>query len=91
MFDGPCIAAHCLAVSDDDLEILAQYKVTVAHTPITYMKLAMGVNDLSRFLARGILVAPGSFYGVSGREHVRIALTATDERIEAAACRLEGG
>ena len=46
------------------------------------------VRDLAE---RGILVAPGSFYGVSGREHVRIALTATDERIEAAACRLEGG
>ncbi|NYG06258.1 succinyldiaminopimelate transaminase [Phycicoccus badiiscoriae] len=38
--------------------------------------------------ARGILVAPGSFYGEAGREHVRIALTATDERIAAAAERL---
>ncbi|KRF22124.1 succinyldiaminopimelate transaminase [Phycicoccus sp. Soil802] len=40
--------------------------------------------------ARGILVAPGSFYGEAGREHVRIALTATDERIAAAAERLAG-
>jgi succinyldiaminopimelate transaminase len=38
--------------------------------------------------ARGILVAPGAFYGVAGREHVRIALTATDERIATAAGRL---
>ncbi len=37
---------------------------------------------------RGILVAPGSFYGAAGARHVRIALTATDERIEAAAERL---
>jgi aspartate/methionine/tyrosine aminotransferase len=36
----------------------------------------------------GILVAPGSFYGPAGNEHVRIAFTATDERIEAAAQRL---
>ncbi len=36
----------------------------------------------------GILVAPGEFYGASGREHVRIALTATDERIDAAVHRL---
>ncbi|MBO0776295.1 MAG: succinyldiaminopimelate transaminase, partial [Actinobacteria bacterium] len=36
----------------------------------------------------GILVAPGEFYGPAGRQHVRIALTATDERIEAAAARL---
>jgi succinyldiaminopimelate transaminase len=38
--------------------------------------------------ARGILVAPGTFYGPKGGRHVRIALTATDERVEAAAERL---
>ncbi|MFI9509201.1 succinyldiaminopimelate transaminase [Nocardia sp. NPDC052566] len=38
---------------------------------------------------RGILAAPGDFYGPAGAEHVRIALTATDERIAAAAERLK--
>lgn len=43
-------------------------------------------------LARlGILVAPGSFYGAAGERHVRVALTATDERIAAAASRLVAG
>ncbi|MBX9982010.1 MAG: succinyldiaminopimelate transaminase [Mycobacterium gordonae] len=37
---------------------------------------------------RGILVAPGEFYGPAGARHVRVALTATDERINAAAARL---
>jgi succinyldiaminopimelate transaminase len=37
---------------------------------------------------RGIVVAPGAFYGEAGREHVRIALTGTDERVAAAAARL---
>jgi succinyldiaminopimelate transaminase len=37
---------------------------------------------------RGILVAPGTFYGPSGERHVRVALTASDERIAAAAHRL---
>ncbi|MBT0565522.1 succinyldiaminopimelate transaminase [Williamsia sp. CHRR-6] len=37
---------------------------------------------------RGILVAPGEFYGPVGAQHVRMALTATDERIAAAAARL---
>lgn len=36
----------------------------------------------------GVLVAPGSFYGEAGRRHVRVALTATDERVVAAARRL---
>ncbi|MEV8391453.1 MULTISPECIES: succinyldiaminopimelate transaminase [unclassified Streptomyces] len=36
----------------------------------------------------GILVAPGDFYGPAGDRHVRVALTATDERVEAAVKRL---
>ena len=40
---------------------------------------------------RGILVAPGDFYGPAGGRHVRIALTATDERVRAAALRLTTG
>jgi len=36
----------------------------------------------------GILVAPGSFYGQAGARHIRLALTATDERIDAAVRRL---
>jgi len=36
----------------------------------------------------GILVAPGEFYGPAGARHIRVALTATDERIAAAADRL---
>jgi succinyldiaminopimelate transaminase len=38
--------------------------------------------------ARGILAAPGTFYGPSAAQHVRIALTATDERVAAAVKRL---
>jgi succinyldiaminopimelate transaminase len=37
---------------------------------------------------RGILVAPGDFYGAAGAQHVRVAFTATDERIDAAVARL---
>ncbi len=36
----------------------------------------------------GILVAPGELYGPAGGRHVRVALTATDERIAAAAERI---
>ncbi|MET8560356.1 bifunctional succinyldiaminopimelate transaminase/glutamate-prephenate aminotransferase [Streptomyces flaveolus] len=37
---------------------------------------------------RGILVAPGDFYGAAGENHVRVAFTATDERVRAAVARL---
>lgn len=43
------------------------------------------VRDLA---AHGVLVAPGEFYGPAGAQHVRVAVTATDERIDAAVARL---
>jgi len=39
---------------------------------------------------RGILVAPGDFYGPAGARHVRVAFTATDEAVASAAERLAG-
>ncbi|WP_414691233.1 succinyldiaminopimelate transaminase [Nocardioides sp. LML1-1-1.1] len=43
---------------------------------------------VAELAGQGILVAPGAFYGTAGERHVRIALTATDERIDAAVARL---
>jgi succinyldiaminopimelate transaminase len=40
---------------------------------------------------RGILVAPGAFYGPAGARHVRVALTVADERVQAATDRLSKG
>jgi succinyldiaminopimelate transaminase len=45
-------------------------------------------DTVSWLARRGILVAPGAFYGAAGGRHVRVAFTATDERIAAAAARL---
>jgi succinyldiaminopimelate transaminase len=43
------------------------------------------VADLAEI---GILIAPGDFYGAAGAEWVRIAITASDERVAAAVARL---
>lgn len=43
---------------------------------------------VARLADLGILCAPGMFYGGAGEGFVRIALTATDERIDAASARL---
>jgi succinyldiaminopimelate transaminase len=45
-------------------------------------------TTIDALAARGVLAAPGDFYGPPGARHVRIALTATDERIEQARRRL---
>jgi aspartate/methionine/tyrosine aminotransferase len=47
-------------------------------------------ESVRRLAARGILVAPGVFYGVAGARHVRVALTASDDQIAVAAARLSG-
>jgi len=60
VFDHPTIAAHCLAVTDQDRAILAEKGVFVARTPVTYMKLAMPVNHVTDLAAAGISLALGS-------------------------------
>ncbi|MEU4164282.1 succinyldiaminopimelate transaminase [Actinoplanes sp. NPDC026670] len=45
-------------------------------------------TTVDRLAQRGILAAPGAFYGPAAAQHVRIAMTATDERVAAAADRL---
>ncbi|HWE90251.1 MAG TPA: succinyldiaminopimelate transaminase [Pseudonocardiaceae bacterium] len=45
-------------------------------------------DSVSWLAERGVLAAPGTFYGPDGGRHVRVALTATDERVAAAAKRL---
>ena len=45
-------------------------------------------ETVRRCAERGVLVTPGDFYGTAGARHVRVALTATDDQIAAAAIRL---
>ena len=47
-----------------------------------------GWGSVAALAGAGILVAPGEFYGAAGGRHVRVALTATDERVRSAAARL---
>jgi succinyldiaminopimelate transaminase len=45
-------------------------------------------ETVARLARRGVLVAPGDFYGPGGARHVRVALTAPDDAIAALADRL---
>ncbi|GAA2723172.1 succinyldiaminopimelate transaminase [Actinocorallia aurantiaca] len=45
-------------------------------------------DTVSHLASLGILVAPGEFYGPAGSRHVRVAITATDERVAEAVSRL---
>lgn len=47
-------------------------------------------ESIERLAGLGILGGPGHFYGVHFPQHVRLSLTASDERIAAATARLRG-
>jgi len=53
-------AAHCVWLSDRDLDLLAERRVGVAHCPGSNMKLASGVCPVPRLIERGAIVGLGT-------------------------------
>jgi 5-methylthioadenosine/S-adenosylhomocysteine deaminase len=56
----PVLAAHCVHVSDRDIEILARNGVGVSHNPGSNMKLASGTAPVPALLAAGVNVGLGT-------------------------------
>ncbi len=54
------IAAHCVHVSREDIDLLAEFEVGVAHNPVSNLKLASGVAPVPAMLARGVKVGLGT-------------------------------
>lgn len=59
-FDTPSVAAHCVWIEGEDYDILKEKGVTVAVNPVSNLKLASGVCNVSALLDRGINVAIGT-------------------------------
>ena len=60
LFKSRVTAAHCVHVSEGDLDVLAENKVGVAHNPGSNLKLGSGVAPVARMLAKGIKVGIGT-------------------------------
>jgi 5-methylthioadenosine/S-adenosylhomocysteine deaminase len=60
VFEVPVLVAHCVHLTDRDIDILAEHDVQVAHNPTSNMKLGSGVAPVKRLLERGINVALGT-------------------------------
>ena len=56
----PVLAAHCVWVTDEDIELLARRGVTVLHNPVSNLKLASGVAPVAKMLKAGCSVALGT-------------------------------
>ncbi|MCI6158164.1 MAG: amidohydrolase [Selenomonadaceae bacterium] len=61
LFDGKgTLAAHCVHMDENDIEIVKRHHIRVAHNPTSNMKLASGVAPVPRMLQEGICVALGT-------------------------------
>lgn len=60
LFDVPAIAAHCVQVSEEDLDILKEKKVSVVTNPASNMKLGNGFAPVPAMLSKGINVCLGT-------------------------------
>ncbi len=60
IFDGPTIAAHCIHLTDDDIEMLRRRGVQVAHNPTSNMKMGSGIAPVCKMLEAGVAVSVGT-------------------------------
>lgn len=54
------VAAHCVHVTPDDLDILAEFEVGVASNPVSNLKLGSGVAPVPQMVERGLKVGFGT-------------------------------
>lgn len=59
-FDSSAFAAHCVWLSESDMELFAQKNISVVHNPTSNMKLASGFAPVQKMLDMGINVAIGT-------------------------------
>ncbi|MEM3754254.1 MAG: amidohydrolase [Candidatus Bathyarchaeia archaeon] len=58
---GPdLLAAHCVWLSKEDIKLLKEFDVKVAHNPVSNMKLGSGIAPILKLLNEGIVVALGT-------------------------------
>jgi len=60
LFERPVLAAHCVHLSNEDMDILQQKNVKVVHNPESNMKLGSGIAPIPELLGRNITVALGT-------------------------------
>ncbi|KAJ1833425.1 hypothetical protein LPJ70_006438, partial [Coemansia sp. RSA 2708] len=63
LFDTRTIMAHCVHMSDSDIQLVRQCGVGVSHCPNSNFSLSSGIADVRRFLREGIPVGLGTDVG----------------------------
>ncbi len=60
LFENKTIAAHCVQMTENDMQILAEKKVSVVTNPVSNMKLGNGFAPVPKMMAHGINVCLGT-------------------------------
>ena len=60
LFECGTLAAHCVHLDDEDIDIMKKYHIRAAHNPGSNMKLASGIAPVPKLLQNGICVALGT-------------------------------
>lgn len=60
LLDGPAILAHCVCLTDEDMQILRSPEIAVVTNPGSNMKLGNGFAPVARMLREGICVCLGT-------------------------------
>lgn len=59
-FQLPVLAAHCVHLSGEDIDLLAERDVRVSHNPSSNLKLGSGIAPVPELLRRGVTVGLGT-------------------------------
>ena len=60
VIDDHSVLAHCIHVNENEINILKEKKVRVAHCPSSNLKLGSGVADIPKYMKKGISVSLGA-------------------------------
>ncbi|MDB5083389.1 MAG: N-ethylammeline chlorohydrolase [Bacilli bacterium] len=80
VFAVPTLAAHCVHVSDHDIDLLKANGVRIAHNPQSNLKLGSGIAPLSKLRSAGLTIGLGTDGAASNNdldmwEEIRLAAT----------------
>ena len=68
LLDARTVLAHCVWLDDEEIAILARSGATVAHNPVSNLKLASGIARVPDMLAAGVRVTLGTDGAISGND-----------------------
>ncbi len=60
LLEGSVIAAHCVWMDEEDIELFAKKGVVIAHNPVSNLKLASGIAPIAKMLDAGCKVTLGT-------------------------------